>query len=115
MTEKDWATNWTTCANCGASYVAGEQHACCRSIHYVDGDKFTFGSGDASRHGLTVSAMSLVQTHQLVLAAKLLRSALQPALDAARSVTNCQECGFGQHGEFEAIAAFDAILAKIEK
>lgn len=46
--------------------------------------------------------------YSLVLAeAARMRAAIDPALGAARGLGACQECGFGQNGEYEAIAAFD--------
>lgn len=49
----------------------------------------------------------------LIEAAKMLRLSLTEALNSARDIVNCQECGLGQHGEFDAVDAFDAALAKL--
>lgn len=47
----------------------------------------------------------------IIEAAKRMRTALQKAVDGTKTEGVCQECGLGQHGEFEAIAEFDAAVS----
>lgn len=48
-------------------------------------------------------------------AAIRMRTSLTSALESARSIQNCQECGFGQHGEYQAITAFDEAMFALEQ
>ena len=69
------------------------------------------GNGEFQIHITSDSPMMGAQ--EVIESAKRMRASLQGALENAKSITNCQECGFGQHGEFEAIAEFDDAIRNL--
>ena len=53
----------------------------------------------------------LREAADIIDAAQNMRDALVPAEGSARAMEVCQECGFGQYGEYAAIDAFDKAIA----